>query len=878
MAVIATFTADFRDFLAKVNDAEAALKGLGQSGEAVSKRLSAFATTFSGKRVIEDATLMAKAISDIGGAAVLTEKEAARVSRTMSDAMDKMRALGMEVPPHVAQLADETRKAGQEAKSFGSQIGKLNGLLSTFGVGLSVGAVVSFGRSVLSAGDQIQKMADQTGLGTAEVQKLQYIAGQSGSAMGSLVSAIQNLQQRLGEGNAGTIGAINQLNINLADFAKLDSYQQMTLLAERVRAVKDPTDQAALAADLFGKNWKEILPAIKSGMQELGEAAPVMADETVQALDRIGDSMESLKGHAIVLGASGVTALEAFGFAVGDMLSQFNPEHIGVRTSELLRMQAALNDPSGLAGAMQQATEASSGFAKMGIEPLRAIAVPTRHEIAMLNIQLDLQRESATKASEAAKKHAEELKKTAEEHAKMAEKIGLLNLANASPIVRQIYDPAAGELPGLAKLREYVKALDQVRAIESSIGTRGAQGLESIGKAMKLDTLSPRGLTDSLKSLVSGDVGSVFKDVTGFFKQGAGQVATGFLRGIGDMLTGGLSGLLSSGLGLLGKGISKLFGGDGKEANRMRDQFIATFNAMGKQGLDVLREKAYIAGISLDRLLDANNPKRMTAAINELTAALQFQDQAMAVLQETTEKYGFTLEELGPAFARQALDQQAQALFKDFQVLTAAGIDVDTVLSRMGESIQQFVSDALKTGTEIPAAMAPMLQRMVEMGQLTDDNGNVINDLKEAGVSFALTMSQGFQSLIGEVQKLTDAISRGLGLAIQNIPQPTINGHVSWTIDEIPSGGESVSFASRGGLVTPSGVRYMAAGGFVPRGTDTVPAMLTPGERVLSVGENQNYERGFSAMQAELRQLRVDFQAIPAAMARAMRDAVLVMG
>jgi len=268
----------------------------------------------------------------------------------------------------------------------------------------------------------------------------------------------------------------------------------------------------------------------------------------------------------------------------------------------------------------------------------------------------------------------------------------------------------------------------------------------------------------------------------------------------------------------------------------------------------------------------------MTAAINELTAALQFQDQAMAVLQETTEKYGFTLEELGPAFARQALDQQAQALFKDFQVLTAAGIDVDTVLSRMGESIQQFVSDALKTGTEIPAAMAPMLQRMVEMGQLTDDNGNVINDLKEAGVSFALTMSQGFQSLIGEVQKLTDAISRGLGLAIQNIPQPTINGHVSWTIDEIPSGGESVSFASRGGLVTPSGVRYMAAGGFVPRGTDTVPAMLTPGERVLSVGENQNYERGFSAMQAELRQLRVDFQAIPAAMARAMRDAVLVMG
>jgi len=42
------------------------------------------------------------------------------------------------------------------------------------------------------------------------------------------------------------------------------------------------------------------------------------------------------------------------------------------------------------------------------------------------------------------------------------------------------------------------------------------------------------------------------------------------------------------------------------------------------------------------------------------------------------------------------------------------------------------------------------------------------------------------------------------------------------------------SYAALGGLVTPDGVRYFAGGGWVPRGTDTVRAMLTPGEFVLN--------------------------------------------
>ncbi len=51
-------------------------------------------------------------------------------------------------------------------------------------------------------------------------------------------------------------------------------------------------------------------------------------------------------------------------------------------------------------------------------------------------------------------------------------------------------------------------------------------------------------------------------------------------------------------------------------------------------------------------------------------------------------------------------------------------------------------------------------------------------------------------------------------------------------------------------IVTSAGVQYRALGGnilpFHPRGSDTVPAMLTPGERVLSIDQNRALMAGAS--------------------------------
>ena len=117
---------------------------------------------------------------------------------------------------------------------------------------------------------------------------------------------------------------------------------------------------------------------------------------------------------------------------------------------------------------------------------------------------------------------------------------------------------------------------------------------------------------------------------------------------------------------------------------------------------------------------------------------------------------------------RQELDKYAQQLYKDWEVLNTAGIDTVAITTRMAESVNAYVNQALAMGTEVPEAMRPMLEAMAASGQLLDANGNKIENLEDSGLSFSMSMSKGFQALITEVSKLTDAIARGLGVAVES--------------------------------------------------------------------------------------------------------------
>jgi hypothetical protein len=338
-----------------------------------------------------------------------------------------------------------------------------------------------------------------------------------------------------------------------------------------------------------------------------------------------------------------------------------------------------------------------------------------------------------------------------------------------------------------------------------------------------------------------------------------------------NLAEGDLFGAITSGIVGGIQILGKLFTDTEKQINPVRQAFVDMHG-----GLDALNRKAQQAGVTLRKLLDAKNPKAYEAAIRDLQEAFEFQNSAMQTLDQTVQKYKFSLEELGPALRMQELDKQAQGLFKDWQILAGAGIDLAAIGREMQVSINDFIQRAVATGTEVPAAMRPMLQSMIDMGLLTDAAGNVITSLEESGISFSQTMTEGFKSIVDEVKRLTEAIARGLGLAIESLPTHVpidfeMRGRLTgdWN-----TGGPDVQLVHGGGRVTARGVQKFAGGGrvlpFLRRGMDTVPAMLTPGEMVLNESQQREVSSALNMTSAALSTASLErkLDALNAGMAR----------
>jgi len=309
----AKFEADFSSFLTAIDAAVFKLADLSKGSDKVQKQLDAMSDQFSGRALIQEASLMTIAVEKLGGVSKLTAAELETVGAKAAQAVEKMKALGYDVPAGLENLAKATQANAQASSNWSTSLQTLTGVLGAFGIDASIRGVIQFGQAILETADKVQKMSDQTGISAENIQRMQYIASQTGTSMSSMVSAVQNMQEKLGSGDKNLNKALADLGISLDHIKSLDAYSAFTEIADAIGAIADPTRQAADAQDAFGRNWKELLPAIKAGMQEVGREAATMSDETIAKLDAIGDEWEALKQRIVVIGGEVIAAGENFG-------------------------------------------------------------------------------------------------------------------------------------------------------------------------------------------------------------------------------------------------------------------------------------------------------------------------------------------------------------------------------------------------------------------------------------------------------------------------------------------------------------------------------------------------------------------------------------
>jgi hypothetical protein len=278
----------------------------------------------------------------------------------------------------------------------------------------------------------------------------------------------------------------------------------------------------------------------------------------------------------------------------------------------------------------------------------------------------------------------------------------------------------------------------------------------------------------------------------------AGKLTSG-MAGFG---AGALNALLPGAGALLGPLLSKGIGAIGGLFNRDRgrdkvEDFAATFATDGRDGFDVLQEK--LAKLDEDgsgtgdRLWRAltqgtgrNNPEQAQRNIDAVTAALNKHSDQLTRAEAAVQRYGFTFEELGPKLQRSRVLDVAAQLQQDWEDLNFLQIDTDAIINRMSDSVSEFLQRAIQTGTEVPLAMRPMIQQMLEAGRLIGANGEKLEDLED--VTWAKSMTQGFKDVTEAIYDLRDALVYGVGGAIDTVNSKEIR--IRSSIDATDRGGE----------------------------------------------------------------------------------------
>lgn len=846
--VTATFRADFTSFVDAVAKAETELKSFETGAAKVERSLGRMTDAFSGRRVIQEATQMARVFSDMGDGAHLTESELKRMGSTANEAIAKLKAMGLDVPPGIQKVADAAKNTGSAFDGIKGPLSSATSLLQTFGVGLSAAAVVGFAKSILDDADALTKMHDRTGISIEGLQRLQVAGDDAGNSIEEMAGAVNQMQNRLAGGDSSAVGSLAKLGLAFEDIKGLSPDRQFMAISDALRQVDDPAQQVQIAMDLFGKTGATVLPTLKRGFDDVRDAAVGMSADTAKALDDAGDTLQAWWRSTKGVLAEG---LVMFGrFATGG----YDPIRIKQRE-------------------MAADAEALAQALAMVKPPAEFAALPTQFQageaaLKAFDRQMDEERRLHEASAAAAKKHGDEVRQLAValEQAR----------AKATAIEATI---GRGSFTGPTPESEASDALAQARQRLAEL-TKGdtLQGSARVGLPKLLSGANPqlaalsqtfgKGLSDmlatqlpqSIMAAITGGgskveaIGSTFgafltspKGFGGAISKGLTSVFGSAFGGALNALVPGLGALMGPLLSAMGKKIKALFGGPseaelgGRDLEKQFEQSFGSFENM----VNAIGEAYRATG------------RTSEDAQRDVKALLDAEKQGPAAVQAWIDKFNEALE-------------KSKSLRASDTGTAAAVIDQERA------RIQSAIDGLTK-------------QRDDLLGSVANEAPEKVMGVIEAGIR---GQAAGIQAQIDQQQRelgrMTDRAAADLQDALGDIKPNVIHVPVVFDVEDFPSLNgrvEPVPGAATGARVTSFGLQHLAAGGFARRGTDTVPAMLTPGELVLNAAQQKNIAgalRGrsvdsgageeLSVLRGHIEQQVAMLARLPKDIARAVRD------
>ena len=307
MALTGVMGADFSAFTDAVDRAEVKLRSFESGAAKVENSLSKMGNAFSGQKVIQDATLMAKIFEEMGGAAAFTEKELARMNATATEAAAKLKAMGQDVPEGIQRIANETKSASKETESWGSTV---KSLALQFGALFTVRAAVDFVKDITAQAGALNDLSAQTRISVEELQVLQGTMKEFGVEGDQVGKALFKLSKQIAGGDESVEAALSLMGLSLEKVRGMKGEELFVTIQDGLSKLQGGL-RDTVAIELYGEKLGMVMSGASEGAKQAiadwREHNKVMSEENVKALDAAGEAYDRLVNKLKVM-ASGPMA------------------------------------------------------------------------------------------------------------------------------------------------------------------------------------------------------------------------------------------------------------------------------------------------------------------------------------------------------------------------------------------------------------------------------------------------------------------------------------------------------------------------------------------------------------------------------------------
>jgi len=608
----------------------------------------------------------------------------------------------------LGDVGDAAKKAGDKTDTFGETNAKVSKKTSAANEAVDLmskslmqyASYAAIGAAIdksIDFGDAVVELSQKTGLSTEAVQRFGFVADSSGSSMDALANAVVFLNRNIEQNSSKTRDALEKLGLTTEQLMRLPIDARFEAVAKAIGQIEDPGQQAEAAMTLLNRSGKDLIPTLQAIADGAAETVPVIDEQYVQALANLRDEMDLVTRAGVVFLGTVVGGIRNAMTKDAMVFDEWAKSFQGM-SEEMIQFEFMMKT-------MQGDKPNLSGMLPAGL-PSAAV-----NDFEEASKRLDRLRASAERADRDTRRLAEAMQKADE-----ASRVWGMGIEYAESWVRRL-DAEILKLnaSGGKKITDIFEfdsqpvdsataALLKFQGSISYFSSQGSKAWSTFAQTVQRDTErfkpSFEGLATAFQNLgpaVVGAVqggGSVTKTIGSMLGQGLGadlgqQFGAVIGKSLGPTLgkalgsLGGPMGAIAGQLGgeLAGKLFGKLFGNSQQKAiTDMRNKF---FELGG--GVDAVRERANAAGVSMDKLFTIKNAKDMEAAIKDFNAQLKAAEEAAAKAKEE--------------------------------------------LAKMNTEMGTLLKEADTLGVVLPESLQLAIDKLIESGQLTEENRKLLEGL-----------------------------------------------------------------------------------------------------------------------------------------------------